>query len=79
VRKTNSYTDGELQKRPDRHYGVLALFWRPAWRFLRNYFLKLGILDGRAGLVRAGMDALYQYVLVAKVIEKELTQKNKQE
>ena len=78
VRKTNSYTDGELQKRPNRRYGVFALFWRPAWRFLRTYILKLGILDGRAGLVKAGMDALYQYVLVAKVIEKEITQSKRE-
>lgn len=71
LRKTNSYTDGELAKRPDRRYGVTALFWRPFWRFFRNYFLKLGFLDGKAGLVKAGMDALYQYVLVAKNIEKQ--------
>lgn len=70
VRKTNSYTDGELRKRPHLSYGVGGLFWRPCWRFFRSYFLKLGFRDGKAGLVKAGMDALYQYVLVAKNIEK---------
>ena len=70
VRKTNSYTDGELTKRPNLSYGIVALFWRPAWRFFRTYFLKLGLLDGKAGMIKAGMDALYQYVLVAKNIEK---------
>lgn len=72
LRKTDKYTDGELEKRPHLHYGVWGLFWRPAWRFFRTYFLKLGLLDGKAGLVRAGMDALYQFVLVAKNIEKQL-------
>ena len=70
VRKTNAYTDGELQKRRAKHYGVGALIGRPAWRFFRNYILKLGFRDGLPGLIRAGMDAFYQFVLVAKVIEK---------
>ena len=70
VRKTNAYTDGELQKRAQNGYGLGALIGRPAWRFFRNYFLKLGFRDGLPGLVRAGMDAFYQFVLVAKVIEK---------
>lgn len=70
VRKTNNYTEGELIKRPNLSYGVWGLFWRPAWRFFRTYILKLGFRDGKAGLVKAGMDALYQYVLVAKNIEK---------
>ena len=72
VRKTNSYTDAEILKKPTKGYGVWALFWRPAWRFFRTYFLKLGLLDGKAGLVKAGMDALYHYVLVAKYIEKRI-------
>lgn len=70
VRKTNSYTDGELEKRSAMPYGIGALIGRPAWRFFRNYILKLGFRDGLPGLVRAGMDAFYQFVLVAKCIEK---------
>ena len=71
VRKTNAYTDGELQKRSQKRYGIGALLGRPAWRFFRNYILKLGFRDGLPGLIRAGMDAFYQFVLVAKVIEKK--------
>lgn len=71
LRKTNSYTDGEILKRPNRKGGIFLLFFRPAWRFFRTYFLKLGFLDGKSGLVKAGMDALYQYVLIAKIIEKK--------
>jgi len=70
VRKTNAYTDGELQKRVSKRYGLGALIGRPAWRFFRNYILKLGFRDGLPGLIHAGMDALYQFVLVAKIIEK---------
>ena len=71
LKKTDNYTEEEILKRKNYNYGVWALFWRPSWRFFRNYFLKLGLLDGKVGLVRAGMDALYQYVLVAKIIEKQ--------
>ncbi len=70
IRKTNAYTDGELQKRAEKHYGLGALLGRPAWRFFRNYILKLGFRDGLPGFVHAGMDAFYQFVLVAKIIEK---------
>lgn len=71
LRKTNNYTDEELTKRSECRYGVGMLLWRPCWRFFRTYFLKFGLLDGKAGLVKAGMDALYQFVLVAKNIERQ--------
>lgn len=70
VRKTNAYTDGEQQKRGEKNYGLGALIGRPVWRFFRNYILKMGFCDGLPGLVHAGMDAFYQFVLVAKIIEK---------
>lgn len=77
LKKTNRYTDEEVGKRGSSHYGIIALFCRPLWRFFRSYFLKLGLLDGKAGLVKAGMDALYQYVLVAKCIEKQKREQTK--
>jgi hypothetical protein len=70
MQKTNAYTDSELEKRATKFYGLSALMGRPLWRFFRNYILKLGFRDGLPGLIRAGMDAFYQFVLVAKVIEK---------
>ena len=70
LRKTNAYTDNEIEKRASKNYGLGALLGRPAWRFFRNYILKLGFRDGLPGLVRAGMDAFYPFVLVAKMIEK---------
>jgi len=72
VRKTDAYTEGELQKRIDKGYGLGALIGRPLWRFCRNYILEMGFRDGLPGLVRAGMDAFYQFVLVAKVIENKM-------
>jgi hypothetical protein len=54
------------------NYGVWALFYRPFWRAFRNYFLKGGWRDGKRGVIRAGMDAVYQFVLVAKAIEAKI-------
>jgi hypothetical protein len=59
-----------LERKQQKQYGVRTILWRPAWRFFRNYILKPGFRDGLPGLIRAGMDAFYQFVLVAKVIEK---------
>ena len=75
VNKTNQYTDNELKHRQDKNYGLRALIIRPLWRFIRNYFLKFGFRDGIPGFIRATLDAFYQFVLVAKIIEKRYQNK----
>ena len=75
VNKTNQYTDNELKHRQDKNYGLRALIIRPLWRFIRNYFLKCGFRDGIPGFIRATLDAFYQFVLVAKIIEKRYQNK----
>ena len=79
MKKTNAYTDNELVKRAEKHYGFGALMGRPLWRFFRNYILKMGFRDGMPGLIRAGMDAVYQFVLVAKIMEQQYRNKNSHE
>ena len=67
--------ENERERREDtkaHNYGVWALFYRPFWRAFRNYFLKGGWRDGKRGVIRAGMDAVYQFVLVAKAIEAKI-------
>ena len=56
---------------------MVALFWRPLWRFLASYLLKGGFRNGRRGLLQAVQWAMYQQVLVSKVMEKELREKLK--
>ena len=70
--KMNEYTDNEVDKKAARGFGVVALFWRPLWRFLASYLLKGGFRNGRRGLLQAVQWAMYQLVLVSKVMEKEL-------
>ena len=69
LQKTDRYTNDEIVKHAGKRNSLWALMFRPAWRFFRSYFLKLGFLDGRPGLIQAGMAALYQFVEVAKAIE----------
>jgi glycosyltransferase involved in cell wall biosynthesis len=39
---------------------------RPLWYFLYSYFFKLGLLDGRDGLVFCSMKAMYQRMIIIK-------------
>lgn len=52
--------------------GALAV--KPAWTFFRNYILRLGFLDGRAGFTVCRMTAFYTFIKYARL--KELGNKN---
>ena len=68
--KMNEYTDNEVEKKREKGYGLGALLWRPFWRFFKKYVLDGGYRMGTRGLIRAMMAGVYQFVLVAKIIEK---------
>lgn len=70
IAKMNEYTDNETEKKKQKNYGLGALLWRPAWRFFKNYILDGGFRMGTRGIIRAMMAGFYQFVLVAKIIEK---------
>ncbi len=74
VTKMNKYTDNEVDKKASRHFGIAALLFRPAWRFFQSYVLKGGFLNGRRGLIEAHQWAIYQQVMVMKIIERRLRQ-----
>lgn len=74
VEKVNRYTDGEVEKRADRNYGVGALLWRPAWRFVRSYFIDGNIRNGVSGFIDSVVTAFYHFLVVAKIIEKRIRQ-----
>lgn len=67
--KNNVYSDNEIVKRRDSHYGVGALLGRPFFRFFRSYILKGGFRDGVPGFVHAVWEGIYQFTIVAKIIE----------
>lgn len=63
------YTDNDAYRRREKRYGTGALFYRPLFRFFKIYFLKGAIRDGRAGLIKALMEASYQFMIVSKIID----------
>lgn len=69
--KMNQYTDNEVEKKKDKHYGVWALLWRPFWRFFKKYFMDGSFRMGKRGLIRSMMAACYQFVLISKIMEKK--------
>ena len=69
IDKLNKYTDNEIEKKRQKGYGLWALLWRPLWRFSQCYFLEGAFKMGVRGLIRAGLAAVYQFVLISKIIE----------
>jgi len=59
----------------NKHVGTIDLVGRPFWRFVRAYILKLGFLDGRAGLYIASLTAFSTLTRYMKVLEAQ--QKNR--
>jgi len=60
-------------RRSGKRAGPIDLLFRPAGRFLTGYFLKLGFLDGKAGLILAFMDAAYVGMKYARLLESQLS------
>ncbi len=71
VRKTNQYTDNELERKRGKRYGAVAFLYRPFFRFFKGYVLKGGMRDGKAGFIRACLEGYYQFVMLAKIAEGE--------
>lgn len=67
--KINHYTEHEVAKRAGRHYPVAAFFYRPLFRFCKAYLLKGGFRDGVPGLIFAGLEAVQQFAILAKLYE----------
>ena len=69
VRKTIAYSDtfARQQMERGRAAGNWQMWFRPWWRFVRGYVLRLGFLDGWQGYVIARMVALETFLRYAKV------------
>ena len=49
--------------------GILALWLHPLWRFVRDYLLHGGFLDGNAGYTICRMNAHYTFMKYATIME----------
>lgn len=71
--KQNRYTTLQAQRLLDQGQSasVLQLFLSPAVRFFKSYFLKLGFLDGVAGLVHSVIGCGNSFLKHAKLLALE--------
>ena len=75
--KQNRYTTlaAEQLFERGRDAGAFSLLASPAVRFLKFYVLRLGFLDGIAGLVHIGIGCMNSYLKYAKLIELRRTRR----
>jgi len=79
VRKATAYSDifARQQLAASRRVGALELWFRPCFRFVRGYFLRLGFLDGWQGCAIARIVALETFLRYAKIREAQAARKDR--
>jgi glycosyltransferase involved in cell wall biosynthesis len=72
--KTSKYADDFVVhcRQQGRQIRMADLLVRPAWRFVRAYFVRLGFLDGWQGYTIAYMTAFYTFLRYAKAREAQI-------
>lgn len=68
--KANKYSYYEIEKRENKKVTYLSLIFQPLFKFISVYFFKGAIKDGKAGLIKAAQDAIYRFLILAKIVEK---------
>jgi glycosyltransferase involved in cell wall biosynthesis len=78
VTKTVRYAlaNGESYYKRGRRAGWIKLYVAPSVTFFKYYILRLGFLDGWAGLFSARMSALYAYLKYARLRELRQSEKH---
>lgn len=73
IQQSNKFTTMEAKVLFDKgkRASLVKLVTRPPYQFFKDYFLKLGILDGRYGFVICFINALYVLLKYAKMIDLE--------
>lgn len=72
IRKYNTYTEKEIVRRKNKRYNICALFFSPTFRFFKSYILKGGFRDGKAGMAYSGLEAIYKFFTIVKILESQL-------
>ena len=72
--QTNKFTDINAQVLFDKgkQTNLLQIILKPTWKFFRNYFIKLGILDGYYGFVVCAITAhgtFQKYIKLKELID----------
>lgn len=74
IEKFNNYTDREKDRRRKK-YKFIKFFYDPAFRFFKRYVLKGAFRDGIPGLIYSFNEAIYRYLILAKLEEERQTAK----
>ncbi|MGL4855060.1 MAG: glycosyltransferase family 2 protein [Lentisphaeria bacterium] len=80
IKTIDKYSDIACQDaiNAQKSVNILKMLLNPFWRFFRDYFFKLGFLDGMPGLIIAWNSSFYLFCKQAKLYEiQKLKQKNK--
>ncbi|WP_309399485.1 glycosyltransferase family 2 protein [Cerasicoccus maritimus] len=75
IGKISYFSDIFLQREIDKgkKFSVLGIIFRPFWRFVRGYFLRLGFLDGFPGFYIAIVNSFSSFVRHSRIYEYETT------
>lgn len=69
LQKIDQYTDKELERRKGQRVSWFKLLFAPWVRFVKAYWLKGGVREGRAGYIHARLQAMYKFATLAKLYE----------
>lgn len=72
LQKIDTYTNDEVLKRANQKFPMWKIFVAPFFRFFKSYIIKGGFRDGKAGIVIAGMEAVYKFVMITKIWESKI-------
>lgn len=73
IGKMNTYTDYEVEKKRHRQFPIAKMLFRPVIFFLKAFVLGGGFKHGKRGVINAYLAAMYQMVLISKVVEYQET------
>ena len=73
LRTIDNYSNifAEVMVKKDKGFSLFQLIFRPLYKFIKVYFIKMGFLDGLPGLVLAVSNAFYIFVKYVKLWERE--------
>lgn len=76
VQQTNKFSaiEAETLYSKGKRGTFIKLVTRPPFQFFKDYFLKLGILDGRYGFIICFINALYVLLKYAKMMDLEYSE-----
>ncbi|MCF6155019.1 MAG: glycosyltransferase family 2 protein [Candidatus Brocadia sp.] len=71
LRTINNYSDifADVNERGKR-FSLFQLIFRPLWKFIQLYILKMGFLDGLSGFIIATSSAFYVFAKYVKLWER---------